>query len=104
MIEKNFTKEKNLEVEKSQELEIKETNTLYWYEMLHRPVDMGCQPKGFVETKDDQGRFGLVAYSRPLTEKELDQYEMRKWSQNVYLIDLTDTIKQVVYNRCLLIN
>lgn len=94
LIEKSFTKEKNQEVIKSQDMMVEKNDTLYWYEMLNRPVDMGCQPKGFVETKDDQGRHGLVAYSRQLTEKELDEFEMRKWEEHVYLLDLTDTHEQ----------
>lgn len=68
--------------------------SIYWYEMDKRPIGIGCQPKGFIDTQDDKGRHGLVAYSHELTEKELDEYEMKKWASNVYLIDMTDTFNQ----------
>lgn len=55
-------------------------NKLYWYEMYMRPMGPGCQPKGIVEFEEGKGRWGLVAYERPLTEKELSDYEMREWN------------------------
>lgn len=57
--------------------------TLFWYEMLHRPVGIGCQPKGFVATDDTLGNYGLVAYDRKLTEEELSEYEMKEWKEVV---------------------
>ena len=51
----------------------------YWYEMRQRPVNLGCQPKGFVDRDPDKGRWGLVAYEWELTEKELNDFAMRKW-------------------------
>lgn len=44
--------------------------------MLMRPVGLGCQPNGFVKLDDRKGKWGIVAYERPLTEKELNDYEM----------------------------
>ena len=53
-------------------------NGLYWYEMCHRPVSLGCQPKGFVEFDDDKGsHHGIVAYDRKLTDIELNDFEMK---------------------------
>ena len=52
---------------------------LYWYEMYMRPLGPGCQPKGIVKFVEDKGRWGLVAYDRPLTEEVLDDYEMKEW-------------------------
>ncbi|TFJ91535.1 LPD25 domain-containing protein [Lentibacillus salicampi] len=51
---------------------------LYWYEMCNRPVSLGCQPKGFLEFDDDKGKHGIVAYDRKLTEKELNDFEMKE--------------------------
>ncbi|WP_200411866.1 MULTISPECIES: LPD25 domain-containing protein [Virgibacillus] len=53
---------------------------LYWYEMRQRPVSLGCQPKGFVEFDDDEGKHGIVAYNRELTDKELNDFDMKEWS------------------------
>lgn len=52
----------------------------YWYEMLLRPVSIGCQPKGFVEVIEAEGRHGIVAYKRELTAEELDDYDMKAWT------------------------
>lgn len=51
----------------------------YWYEMLYRPVSIGCQPKGIVEMDETKGVHGVVAYGRELTDLELEVYEMAKW-------------------------
>lgn len=52
----------------------------YWYEMMLRPVSIGCQPKGFIEVNDDEGSHGIVAYERELTTEELEDYDMKAWS------------------------
>ncbi|ASK61349.1 hypothetical protein CFK37_03755 [Virgibacillus phasianinus] len=52
---------------------------LYWYEMQHRPVSLGCQPSGFSDFDDDKGKYGIVAYDRGLTDKELNDFELKKW-------------------------
>lgn len=56
-------------------------NKLHWYEMVMRPVSIGTQPKGMIEFDEDKGEWGIVAYDRPLTDKELDDYEMRPWKK-----------------------
>lgn len=48
----------------------------YWYEYRLRGLSLGCQPKGFVDSNADHGRFGSVAYSRKLTEEEIEEYEL----------------------------
>lgn len=75
-IEEELVKERGLKMEKN---ETKSEIKLYWYEMWKRPVDIGCQPKGFVDFDNDKGRHGIVSYDRPLTEKELNDYDMRVW-------------------------
>jgi len=52
---------------------------LYWYEMCKRPVSLGCQPKGFIEFDDEKGERGIVGYDRELTNKELNDFEMKEW-------------------------
>lgn len=59
--------------------EVEFEKRLHWYEMKARPVSIGCQPDGFIEFDDDQGSNGIVAYDRPLTDKELDEFEMSAW-------------------------
>lgn len=52
----------------------------YWYEMQLRPVSVGCQPKGFVEVIEDEGRRGIIASQRELTAEQLDEYDMKTWT------------------------
>lgn len=54
---------------------------LFWYEMLSRPLGIGCQPKGFKEYDESKGNWGIVAYDRKLTDKELSDYEMQEWNE-----------------------
>jgi hypothetical protein len=49
---------------------------LYWYEYKFRGCSPGCQPGGFSEVDNSWGRFGAVAYARPLTETEINDYEL----------------------------
>jgi len=63
---------------------------LYWYEMKARPVSIGCQPDGFIEFDDDKGRNGIVAYDRPLTDKELDEFEMGAWKEKKTYKDMQE--------------
>jgi hypothetical protein len=53
---------------------------LFWYELLFRGISPGCQPKDFIECDHSKGKFGIVAYNRQLTEKELNQYEMKEYN------------------------
>lgn len=65
--------------DKEDEREQESTEKIHWYEMTSRPISPGSQPKGFVDWKEDEGRHGLVAYNRALTEKELNDFEMKEW-------------------------
>ncbi|MFJ8528382.1 hypothetical protein [Bacillus sp. NPDC094106] len=49
---------------------------LYWYAYRLRGCAPGCQPKGFVDRNDAYGKFGSIAYDRPLTEQEISDYEL----------------------------
>lgn len=60
---------------------VEKKSKLFWYEMLHRPIGIGCQPKGFVATDHSKGNYGLVAYERKLTKKELEEFEMKEWNE-----------------------
>ena len=61
--------------------------TTYNYHTLYRPPSPGCQPSnGLIETTDYGTRkkvdehtaaWGEVTYNRPLTEKEIYDYELR---------------------------
>lgn len=51
---------------------------LYWYE-TSRSISNGTQPGGFVEWNDEKGEHGIVAYHRPLTNEQLETFEMKKW-------------------------
>lgn len=76
-IEPELIKER--EKEHAQESVKNYEDGLYWYEMLHRPVSLGCQPKGFVDFIEDKGNHGIVAYEKELTDKELSDFEMQEW-------------------------
>lgn len=56
-----------------------QAKTLTWYEMIKRPISIGCQPKGFIEVNHLHGAWGIVAYDRELTDDELMEYEMSIW-------------------------
>lgn len=52
---------------------------MYKYGMRLRGFSIGCQPKeGFIERLDDMsGRYyDIIVYDRPLTQEELDAYEL----------------------------
>lgn len=70
-----YLKESDKEDERQQE----STEKIYWYEMTSRPISPGAQPDGFVDWKENKGRHGLVAYNRALTERELNDFEMKEW-------------------------
>ena len=53
----------------------------YWYELIHRPIGFGTQPKGFVD-KDESHvnrngyKFGKVAYSEKLDASMAESYDL----------------------------
>ncbi|MGG3987480.1 Rho termination factor N-terminal domain-containing protein [Bacillus smithii] len=49
---------------------------LYWYQYRLRGLSPGCQPDDFIKVDHSKGRFGIIAYNRPLTQKELNEYEL----------------------------
>ena len=51
---------------------------IYWYEYKYRPFGIGCQPKGHIEYVENYGKWGKVAYNRELTEKELNDFELKR--------------------------
>lgn len=53
-----------------------EQKVKYWYEFRLRGLSPGAQPKGFVDADASYGRFGAVAYDRPLTDAEIEGYEL----------------------------
>lgn len=65
---------------KNQENINKDQNNLYWYEMTLRPLSPFCQPKDHFKYDESKGRNGIVAYKRPLTHSELEEYELKKWN------------------------
>lgn len=52
---------------------------LFWYEYKYRGFSPFCQPKGHIEVDNSKGKFGIIAYDRPLTEKELYNYELNPY-------------------------
>lgn len=60
----------------------KDESGLYWYEMTLRPLSPYCQPKGHIEYDDSKGHHGIIAYDRPLTIIELEEYELSKWDMS----------------------
>lgn len=51
----------------------------YKYYLNARPADVGAVPKGFirVDTEDKGGRYGAIYYDRQLSDKEVQQYELK---------------------------
>lgn len=56
-------------------------NNLYWYEMTAHPISPGAQPDGFMEWDEDKGKYGVVAYEKALTEKEMTMFQMKEWNE-----------------------
>ena len=54
-------------------------NSEYKYYLNARPADIGAVPKGFirVDTEDKGGRYGAIYYDRQLSDKEVQQYELK---------------------------
>lgn len=55
--------------------------TLYEYELIHRPISLNTQPKGYISEdlthiNRNGFNFGSVSYDRPLTQSELDDYQL----------------------------
>jgi len=55
------------------------TKTEYWYEFTLRGFSPFCQPKGHLDIKNGIGKYGIIAYNRPLTKSELDEYELKAY-------------------------
>src|SRR5699024_7341879 len=68
---------------------------LSWYELRPRPVSWGCQPKEFVEFDDDEGKHGIVAYNRELTDKELNDFDMKEWSFKEKKKDVKERVQEM---------
>lgn len=48
----------------------------YTYAYRLRGMSPGAQPNGFVANSEQGGKFGTVTYDRPLTTKEISDYEL----------------------------
>jgi hypothetical protein len=48
----------------------------YWYQYKFRGLSIGCQPDDFVDHDGSIGKFGAISYARPLTEKEVKEFEL----------------------------
>ena len=50
----------------------------YIYGMRLRGFSIGCQPSGVKERRDDpDGKYwDIIVYERPLSDKEIDDYEL----------------------------
>jgi hypothetical protein len=52
---------------------------IYTYSFLLRGFSPFCQPmNGLVSHDDNIGRWGTVTYSRPLSDGEIEEYELIK--------------------------
>lgn len=63
------------------DLMIEEEKSIFWYELLFRGISPGCQPKNFIESDNNKGKWGIVAYNRQLTQAELSEYEMKEYRE-----------------------
>ena len=52
----------------------------YKYGMKRRGYSIGCQPNGVIHWKDvdkkETGHYSIITYLKPLTEKEVKDYEL----------------------------
>jgi len=76
-------KEMNEAFKKSQETNSQSPKE-FGYELKARPFGIGAQPKGQIRVDESSGgRFGSIYYDRPLTEKEMKDYELKPISKDV---------------------
>jgi hypothetical protein len=59
-------------------------NSIYKYAPMYRPPTATNMPSGIVsiDGPNASGKFGTVSYDRPLTSKELQQFELTPLDQN----------------------
>lgn len=69
----------------------------YKYYLNARPADVGAVPKGFirVDTEDKGGRYGAIYYDRQLSDKEVQQYELKSDADAAKEKAQTEAVKQV---------
>lgn len=68
---------------------------MYKYGMKERGVGLGCQPINFVDYKDLENStkyYSYVWYNRPLTDEELEKYEMELVEDRTLEQKLTDVL------------
>jgi hypothetical protein len=56
-------------------------NKIYWYAYRLRGFSPFCQPKGHIDHNDSIGKHGIIAYNRPLTASELEEYELVPYNE-----------------------
>jgi len=67
----------------------------YFYRL--RPPGPGCQPRGFIEVKEEdinQGQhyWGWVTYDRELSPAEIDNYDLENESKDLFIIKIINVI------------
>ena len=69
----------------------------YKYYLNARPADVGAVPKGFlrVDTEEKGGRYGAIYYDRQLSDKEVQQYELKSDADAAKEKAQTEAVKQV---------
>lgn len=69
----------------------------YKYYLNARPADVGAVPKGFirVDTEDKGGRYGAIYYDRQLSDKEVQQYELKSDADISKEKAQTEAVKEV---------
>lgn len=69
----------------------------YKYYLNARPADIGAVPKGFirVDAEDKGGRYGAIYYDRQLSDKEVQQYELKSDADVSKEKAQTEAVKEV---------
>lgn len=78
IVDKNNAKENAKKASKAKKQQ-NQGKQEYKYYLNARPADIGAVPKGFirVDTEDKGGRYGAIYYDRQLSDKEVQQYELK---------------------------
>jgi hypothetical protein len=50
----------------------------HWYALTLRGISPGCQPDGFIDKDFNHGKYGAVAYDKPLPQAEIEKYELKE--------------------------
>ena len=72
---------------------------MFKYTYKTRGFSIGCQPKGFVEVKQEEHEFETLYYDRELTKEEIEEFELidlNTNNQKKYKINIKEILSRTI--------